>query len=141
MQKTTNYKDPSIWAQKAGDQKSNSLLPEKKNMKQLLPLEKGDENYKNWEEIVKNINGSTGFTINSKGLDNVVDNLLTTSINSKGRLTKQNNVVMQMLLWCHLCIGFQEKNGLDNLLKGLYYMAQKKGSIGKKEFGPFHKWS
>ena len=141
MQKTTNYKDPSIWAQKAGDQKSNSLLPEKKNMKQLLPLEKGDENYKNWEEIVKNINGSKGFTINSTGLDNVVDNLLTTSINSKGRLTKQNNIVMQMLLWCHLCIGFQEKNGLDNLLKGLFYMAQKKGSIGKKEFGPFHKWS
>ena len=73
--------------------------------------------------------------------DLIVDKLLTTSKNSKGNLTKQNNVVMQMLLWANLCIGFQQKKGLDNLLKGLYYMAQKKGSIGMKEFGPFHKWS
>ena len=110
-------------------------------MKELLPKAKDDPNYKEWIKIRDDIKKFHGFKINSKGLDNVVDNLLTTSKNSKGKLTKQNNVVMQMLLWVHLCIGFEEKKGLDNLLKGLYYMAQKKGVIGMKEFGPFHKWS
>ena len=141
VQPSTNYKDPSKWAKQASNNKSNFLLPEVENMKEMLPLVKNDDNYKEWIKVRDDIKKFHGFTIHSNGLDNVVDNLLTTSKNSKGKLTKQNNVVMQMLLWVHLCIGFEEKKGLDNLLKGLYYMAQKKGVIGMKEFGPFHKWS
>ena len=124
--------------------KSNFLLPEVDYMKELLPKAKDDPNFKEWIKIRDNILKFIGFKIdlgNRKNIINLVDNLLTTSKNSKGNLTKQNNVVMQMLLWVHLCIGFEEKKGLDNLLKGLYYMAQKKGVIGMKEFGPFHKWS
>ena len=144
VQPTTNYKVPSKWAQQASNNKSNFLLPEVDNMKELLPKAKDDPNYKEWIKIRDNILKFNGFKIdlgNRKNIINLVDNLLTTSKNSKGNLTKQNNVVMQMLLWANLCIGFQQKKGLDNLLKGLYYMAQKKGSIGMKEFGPFHKWS
>ena len=117
-------------------------LPEK-NIKNGDPYQWQVEQSVN--KIVKKIKSST--TINftpTTGIDEVVDNLMKTGPG----ITKENNLVMQELLFANLMLDFAaaksfkgEPVALQKVIKDLYYMSQKIGKVGTVQFGPFHKWA
>jgi len=135
----------TTWLASASPATSGHLIPEKDFVKKLIPKNKNDDNYKNWTKIVNKIKKST--TINftpTIEIDDVVDNLIETGPG----ITKENNLVMQELLFANLMLDFAaaktfkgEPVALQKVIKDMYYMSQKIGKVGTVQFGPFHKWA
>lgn len=115
-------------------------LPTWQDMENKLPKSKGDSNFNYWVKVVNQIKKTRWVNLDGWNIDQFPTDLLTASRDNK--MAKGTSADMQIVEFAHLLTEIEKKvgrKGLDEIMEDLYYFAQKKGSVGKSEFGPFAK--
>ena len=117
-----------------------NTLPTWQDMENKLPKSKGDNNYNYWTKVVTTVKRAKWVELGGWNIDQFPTDLLIASRDNK--MSKGTSADMQIVEFAHILTEIEKKvgrKGLNELMEDLYYFAQKKGAVGKSEFGPFAK--
>ena len=114
-----------------------NTLPTWQDMENKLPKAKNDGHYLYWKKVVTTVKRAKWVDTGGWNIDQFPDDLLVVGRDAK--IAKGTSADMQIVAFAYLLTEVQKKvglKGLNELIEDLFYFAQKKGAVGKSEFGP-----